>query len=125
MSFRIINSTFNAFFIEILSQPLRVLTNLHTFAAGLELCGLINIFFEHDKAAIITDIVSVFSRNVEYVLLRQGVTNNEKLARRNFYQINDDRTIVFVSFDEDIAFRQTPRLLDAVIDVCNTVNASK
>ena len=119
------NRALHRVFIEISSQPLMGLTNRHPFAAGLELCGLINIFPEQDKAAIITDIESVFSRNVEYVLLRQGVTNNEKLARRNFYQINDDRTIVFVSFDEDIAFRQTPRLLDAVIDVCNTVNASK
>jgi iron complex transport system substrate-binding protein len=111
-------------FIEISSQPLMGLTNRHPFAAGLELCGLINIFSEQDKAAIITDIESVFSRNTEYVLLRQHATSNDKLARRNFYQINDDRNIVFITFDEDIAFRQTPRLLDAVIDVCNTVNAS-
>lgn len=109
-------------FIEISSQPLMGLTNRHPFAAGLELCGLINIFSEQDKAAIITDIESVISRNVEYVLLRQHATSNENLARRNFYQINDDRTIEFISFDEDAAFRQTPRLLDAVIDVCNAVN---
>jgi len=118
------NHSSHRLFIEISSQPLMGLTNRHPFAAGLELCGLINIFSEQHKAAIITDIETVFSRNAEVVLLRQHVTSNEKPARRNFYQINDERTIVFISFDEDIAFRQTPRLLDAVSDVCNAVNAS-
>ena len=119
------NSTYHRVFIEISSQPLMGLTSRHPFAAGLELCGLINIFSEQDKAAIMTDIESVFSRNVEYILVRQRATSNEKLARRNYYQVNDARVIELISFDEDIAFRQTPRLLDAVIDVCNAVNASK
>lgn len=108
-------------FIEISSQPLMGLTNRHPFGTGLGLCGLINIFSDVDKAAIIADIESIFGRGVEYVLLRQNTTSNDYIARKKFYQINDYSAVKFVSFGEDSAFRQTPRLLDAVDEVCSTV----
>ncbi|GMR05941.1 MAG: vitamin B12 ABC transporter substrate-binding protein BtuF [Gammaproteobacteria bacterium] len=111
-------------FIEISSQPLMGLTNRHPFGAGLALCGLKNIFADINKAAINTDLESILSRNVEYVLLRQSVTGNDYAARKGFYQINDDSALAFVSFDEDTAFRQTPRLLDAVEQVCRNVYGS-
>jgi ABC-type Fe3+-hydroxamate transport system substrate-binding protein len=108
-------------FIEISSQPLMGLTNRHPFATGLELCGLKNIFSNRDQAAIITDLESILSRDVAYVLLRQKATGNDYDARKHFYQINDNSTVEFVSFNEDTAFRQTPRLLEAVDEVCGAV----
>ncbi|MFW2439129.1 MAG: ABC transporter substrate-binding protein [Arenicellales bacterium] len=108
-------------FIEISSQPLMGLTNRDPFAAGLQLCGLKNIFSNMDKGAIITDLESILSRDVAYVLLRQKTTSNDYDARKKFYQINDYSTIGFVSFDENTAFRQTPRLLEAVDEVCGAV----
>lgn len=108
-------------FIEISSQPLMGLTNLHPFGAGLELCGLKNIFSDVDKAALVTDLESILSREVDYVLLRQSTTSDEYAARQAHYRINDASTVVFIPFDEDSAFRQTPRLLDAVESVCRGV----
>lgn len=117
------NRSSQRIFIEISSQPLMGLTNLHPFGAGLELCGLENIFSEVDKAALVTDLESVLSRDVDYVLLRQKATSDEYAARKDFYRTSDDSTIVFVTFDEDSAFRQTPRLLDAIDNVCSGVSA--
>jgi iron complex transport system substrate-binding protein len=112
-------------FIEISSQPLMGLTNRHPFAAGLELCGLRNIFPNMDKAAIITDLESILSRDVAYVLLRQKATSTGYEGRKNYYQINENSALSFVSFDEDTAFRQTPRLLGAVDEVCSAVYGLK
>lgn len=109
-------------FIEISSQPLMGLTNLHPFGAALSLCGLINIFSDVDNAAIITDLESILSRNADFVLLRQNATSDEYNIRKDFYRINDDSDIEFISFNEDMAFRQTPRLLEAVDAVCKRVH---
>lgn len=98
------------------------LTNLHPFGAALALCGLENIFSDVDNAAIITDLESILSRNVDYVLLRQNATSDENIIRKDFYRINDNSDVAFISFDEDMAFRQTPRLLDAVEQVCRDVH---
>ena len=110
-------------FIEISSQPLMGLTNLHPFGAGLELCGLENIFSDVDKEALVTDLESILSRDVDYVLLRRSTASNEGVARKDFYRINDDSEVKFISFDEDMAFRQTPRLLNAIDNVCSNVHA--
>ena len=77
-------------FIEISSQPLMGLTNRHPFGAGLELCGLENILSGLDKAAIVVDLESILSRNVEYVLLREGVAQNDLVDRKIFYQVNEN-----------------------------------
>ena len=113
--------TAHKIFIEISSQPLMGLTNRHPFSTGLELCGLKNIFADINREAIVADLESVLGRDVGIVLLRQKAASNEFAVREKFYQISDDSTISFVGFDEDTAFRQTPRLLDAVDDVCSTV----
>ena len=97
------------------------LTNHHPFGEGLALCGLINIFSDVERADIKTNIEAILSRDVEYVLLRQSAASNEYVARKDFYLVNEQRDLAFVSFDEDAAFRQTPRLLDAVDAVCSTV----
>lgn len=115
------NQPSHRIFIEISSQPLMGLTNLHPFGAALALCGLENIFSDVDNAAIITDLESILSRNVDYVLLRQNETSDDNNTRKDFYRINDDSDITFISFDENMAFRQTPRLLDAVEQVCTDV----
>ena len=99
------------------------LTNLHPFGAGLELCGLENIFSDIDKAALVTDLESILSRDVDYVLLRHSETSDEYTIRKNFYRISDESTVSFIPFDEDSAFRQTPRLLDAIDSVCSAVYA--
>ena len=112
-------------FIEISSQPLMGLTNRHPFTTGLELCGLKNIFSNMDKAAIITGLESILSRDAAYVLLRQKATSTEYETRKNYYQINENSSLSFISFDEDLAFRQTPRLLDAVDEVCSAVYGLK
>ena len=117
------NRPTNRIFIEISSQPLMGLTNLHPFGAGLELCGLNNIFSEIDRAALVTNLESVLSSDVDYVLLRQNATSNEYAVRKDFYRISDDSTVAFIPFDEDSAFRQTPRLLDAIDSVCSAVYA--
>ena len=116
------NQSSHRIFIEISSQPLMGLTNLHPFGAALALCGLENIFSDVDNAAIITDLESILSRNVNYVLLRQNATSDERFIRKDFYRINDNSDVAFISFDEDMAFRQTPRLLDAVEQVCREVH---
>ncbi len=112
------------FFIEISSQPLMVLSNRHSFGAGLGLCKLENIFADKNKAAIIVDLESILSRDVEFVLLRNSVADNvsDLAARKSYYQVNDSNNVKFISFDEDAAFRQTPRLLDAVEQVCRNVH---
>ncbi len=121
ISDKYVNLPVHRIFIEISSQPLMGLTNRHPFATGLELCGLENIFSNMDKAAIITDLESILSRDVAYVLLRQNTTSADYETRKNYYQINEDSALSFISFDEDVAFRQTPRLLDAVDEVCSAV----
>ena len=110
-------------FIEISSQPLMGLTNLHPFGAGLELCGLNNIFSDIDRAALVTNLESVLSSDVDYVLLRHDVTSDEYAAREDFYRISDVSRVAFLPFDENSAFRQTPRLLDAIDNVCSYVHA--
>lgn len=119
---RYVNQASHRIFIEISSQPLMGLTNLHPFGAALALCSLENIFSDVDNAAIITDLESILSRNVDYILLRQNATSDENVIRKDFYRINDYSDVVFISFDEDMAFRQTPRLLDAVEQVCRDVH---
>lgn len=109
-------------FIEISSQPLMGLTDRHSFTAGLALCGLDNIFSNEEKPTIVTDLESVLSRNAEYVLLRSRVSGKDFLSRKPSYQIDEDQAVEFVSFDEDVAFRQTPRLLDTIADVCNEIH---
>jgi len=109
-------------FIEISSQPLMGLTDRHSFSAGLALCGLDNIFSNEEKPTIVTDLESVLSRNTEYVLLRSRISGNDFLSRKPSYQIDEDKAVEFVSFDEDVAFRQTPRLLDTIADVCNEIH---
>ncbi|GBE07119.1 vitamin B12-binding protein precursor [bacterium BMS3Bbin11] len=111
------------FVIEISSQPLMALSNRHSFGAGLGLCNLENIYADEDKAAILVDLESIISRDVEFVLLRNSVADNnlELAARKSFYKIKDGNMAEIVSFDEDAAFRQTPRLLDAVEKVCQAV----
>ncbi len=115
------------YFIEISSQPLMALSNRHSFGAGLGLCNLQNIFSDEDKAAIIIDLESVLSRKPEYVLLRSSVADNEQklAARLLFYRIRKGGPVKGVRFDEDAAFRQTPRLLDAVEQVCRNVHESR
>jgi len=111
------------FFIEISSLPLMVLTNRHSFGVGLGLCNLKNIFADEKQAAIIVDLESILSQDVDFILLRNSVTDDaqELVTRKSFYQINDDSKTTFISFNEDAAFRQTPRLLDAVDEVCRAV----
>ena len=77
-------------FVEISSQPLMGLTNLHPFGAGLEICGLDNIFSDIDKAALTTDLESILSRDVDYVLLRQASTTEEFETRKAHYRLSDD-----------------------------------
>ena len=112
-------------FIEISSQPLMGLTNHHPFATGLERCGLNNIFANMNKAAIVTDLESILSRDVELVLLRHDADSNDFSAREKFYGVSANSAVSFVGFDEDTAFRQTPRLLDAVDEVCSAVYGVK
>ena len=114
------------FYIEISSQPLMALTNHHSFGSGLGLCKLKNIFANESAAAIIIDLEAIISRHVEYILLRNSVADNaqELAARKSFYQINDGNMAEIISFDEDAAFRQTPRLLDAIEQVCQNVHGS-
>ncbi len=114
------------FFIEISSQPLMVLSNRHSFGAGLGLCKLENIFADENKAAIIVGLESIISRDVKFILLRNSVADDaqELAARKSFYQINDGNGVAMISFNEDTAFRQTPRLLDAVEQVCRKVHGS-
>jgi ABC-type Fe3+-hydroxamate transport system substrate-binding protein len=114
------NNATHRSFIEISSQPLMGLTNRHPFSTGLELCGLNNIFSDMDKAAIVTDLESILSRDVAVIMLRHKPEGNEFSQREKFYRISDSN-VFFVSFDEDRAFRQTPRLLDAVDEVCGAV----
>lgn len=108
-------------FIEISSQPLMGLTDRHSFSAGLAICGLDNIFPNEEKPTIVTDLESVLSRNAEYVLLRSRVSGKDYHSRKPSYQIDEDKLVGFVSFDEDVAFRQTPRLLDTIADVCSEI----
>lgn len=119
-------SPVHRFFIEISSQPLMALSNRHSFGAGLRLCNLENIFADEDKAAIIVDLESIISRKIEFVLLRKSVTENadELASRKAFYQIKEGDVASVISFDEDAAFRQTPRLLDAVEQVCRNVHGN-
>lgn len=112
-------------FIEISSKPLMSLTNRHSFSVGLELCGLKNIFSKINKAAIITDLESILNHKPDYVLLRSSVDKNELDNRKNFYQLSDSNQPQFIKFDEDTAFRQTPRLLNAVREVCAVVSMKK
>ncbi|MEA1889880.1 MAG: helical backbone metal receptor [Pseudomonadota bacterium] len=115
------------FFIEISSQPLMALSNRHSFGAGLNLCNLKNIFADENKAAIIVDLESIISRDIDFVLVRKSVAENaaELASRKAFYQIKEGDVAAIVSFDEDAAFRQTPRLLDAVDEVCSAVYGLK
>ncbi|MFV2005744.1 MAG: helical backbone metal receptor, partial [Gammaproteobacteria bacterium] len=117
------NISEHRFFIEISSQPLMVLSNRHSFGAGLGLCNLKNIFADEKQAAIIVDLESILSQDVELILLRNSVADDalELAARKSFYQINGGSKASMISFNEDAAFRQTPRLLDAVEEVCRKV----
>jgi len=117
------NLSAHRFIIEISSQPLMVLSNRHSFGAGLGLCNLKNIFADENQAAIVVDMESILSRDVELILLRNTVTDDaqELAVRKSFYRISNDSKTAFISFNEDAAFRQTPRLLDAVEEVCESV----
>lgn len=108
-------------FIEISSRPLMGLTNHHSFAAGLKLCGLVNIFSDADKATVVVDLEAVLARGTEIVLLRNETGEIDSESRNRFYQFNND-AIRLVGFDADKAFRQTPRLLDAIDQVCASVH---
>ena len=108
-------------FIEISSRPLMGLTNHHSFAAGLKLCGLVNIFSDADKATVVVDLEAVLARGTEIILLRNETGEIDSESRNRFYQFNND-AIRLVGFDADKAFRQTPRLLDAIDQVCASVH---
>ena len=108
-------------FIEISSRPLMGLTNHHSFGAGLKLCGLENIFSDADKETVVVDLEAVLARGTEIVLLRKETDEIDSESRNRFYQLNNDE-IRLVSFDADKAFRQTPRLLDAIDQVCASVH---
>jgi vitamin B12 transport system substrate-binding protein len=120
------NQPTHRFYIEISSQPLMALSNHHSFGAGLGLCKLKNIFANENMAALIVDLESIISRDVEYILLRNSVADNalELAGRKSFYQINEGNMAAIISFNEDAAFRQTPRLLNAIEQVCRNVHGS-
>lgn len=108
-------------FIEISSRPLMGLTNHHSFGAGLKLCGLENIFSDADKETVVVDLEAVLARGTQIVLLRKETGEIDSESRNRFYQLNND-AIRLVGFDADKAFRQTPRLLDAIDQVCASVH---
>ncbi len=81
------NIPVHRFFIEISAQPLMVLSNRHSFGAGLGLCNLKNIFADEKQAAIIVDLESILSQDVDLILLRNSVADDaqELTSRKSFY----------------------------------------
>lgn len=112
-------------FIEVSARPLMALSNKHTFSAGLEACGVINIFSDLSQAAANVSLESVLTRKPAYVLVPDSVNSidfAESLVR--YQQARDGSVKAVVRFNADKAFRQTPRIIDAITEVCELLHSS-
>jgi ABC-type Fe3+-hydroxamate transport system substrate-binding protein len=108
-------------FIEISSRPLMGLSNRHSFSSGLELCRLHNIFNDIDSPAFATNLEAVLERAPDYVILKESLGEDESAARMRFYHVPGAEGIRFIHSADDLAFRQTPRMLDAIENACQQV----
>lgn len=106
-------------FIEISRQPLMGLAGRHPFSAALQLCGIENILRDSDRSALHVDLESVLARQPDFILLQQKPSDPLWSERLTFYQI-DGVNRRPLSYDANLALRQTPRLLDAVEQVCRS-----
>jgi ABC-type Fe3+-hydroxamate transport system substrate-binding protein len=104
-------------FIEISQQPLMGLTGRHPFSAALEMCALENILRDSDQSALHVDLEGVLAQQPDYILLQLKPGDPMLADRQAFYHV-DGKVRRSLYYDADLALRQTPRLLDAVAQVC-------
>ena len=110
-------------FIEISSRPLMALTHKHAFSAALQLCGVSNIFSDLTQAAANVNLESILTRRPVYVLIPDSASSSDFADALLRYQQSGDAGVKSVfRFNADKAFRQTPRMLDAVAEVCELLH---
>ncbi|HBE91038.1 MAG TPA: hypothetical protein DDW55_00405 [Gammaproteobacteria bacterium] len=110
-------------FIEVSARPLMALSNKHTFSAGLEACGVTNIFSDLSQAAANVSLESVLTRKPTYVLIPDSVSESDYADSLARYQQAEDGSVKgVVRFNADKAFRQTPRIIDAITEVCESLH---
>ena len=109
-------------FMEISSRPLMALTGRHAFSSGLALCGIRNIFSELVQPAVTVSLEDVLLRRPRFVLIPDTMPDEDLDAVRDRYRTGGGNIDV-VTFDADQAFRQTPRMLEAVEEVCRRVHS--
>lgn len=110
-------------FIQISIQPLMALSGKHTFSAGLEACNAVNVFTDLSQPAAMVDLETILARHPRYILVPDSVSDADAAASLLRYrQPGRDNAVEMIRFDADRAFRQTPRLLGAVAEVCDALH---
>jgi ABC-type Fe3+-hydroxamate transport system substrate-binding protein len=110
-------------YIEVSSHPLMALSSRHAFSAGLEVCRAENIFAELSRPSAIVSIEAILTRQPQYVLMPDSVSMADALASLARYrQGGEGQEMKLIRFDANRAFRQTPRLLDTVSEVCSALH---
>ena len=110
-------------FIEVSTRPLMALSNLHAFSAGLEVCGITNIFADLQTAAANVSPESVLFRKPVFVLVPDTLGMAGLADSKARYPSGQGSVKSVVEFDAARAFRQTPRMLEVVREVCDRLRS--
>ncbi|KAA3640848.1 MAG: hypothetical protein DWP95_07895 [Proteobacteria bacterium] len=107
-------------FIQLSQQPLYTVSSQHWMSEAASLCGLQNIFSELPTTAATVSQEAVIGHNPDVIIAMQAVNENNPLQQ--WPQITAIKQQHIAIVDPDTFSRPTPRILDAVDNLCQQVN---
>jgi len=107
-------------FIQLSEQPLYTVSAEHWMSEAAGLCGLKNIFQDLPTTAATVSREAVIGHNPDVIIRMQAMTKNSPLQQ--WPQISAIKHHHIAIVNPDLFSRPTPRILDAVDDLCQQLN---
>lgn len=107
-------------FIQLSEQPLYTVSASHWMSEAAALCGLENIFQDLATTAATVNKEAVIGQNPDVIIRMQAINENSPLQQ--WPQISAIQNNHIVVLNPDIFSRPTPRIINAVEDLCRQVS---
>ncbi|MCW8869319.1 MAG: helical backbone metal receptor, partial [Proteobacteria bacterium] len=107
-------------FIQLSEQPLYTVSASHWMSEAAALCGLENIFQDLATTAATVNKEAVIGHNPDVIIRMQAINENSPLQQ--WPQISAIQNKHIVVLNPDIFSRPTPRIINAVEDLCRQVS---
>ncbi|MCX7545235.1 helical backbone metal receptor [Marinicella gelatinilytica] len=113
-------STIRSVFIQLSEQPLYTVSADHWMSEAAALCGLENIFQQLPTIAATVTKEAVIVKNPDVIIRMQPLNKNSPL--KQWPQISAIKNNHIAVLNPDTFSRPTPRILNAIEDLCQQVN---